>query len=188
MIIIMGLGNPGRKFGMNRHNVGFMCVDYLSRLWGIRLYRRNLVVIGQGTVESEDVVLVKPRTFMNNSGVAVQYLISRFGVSKDDFLVIYDEMDLPLGRIRIRPEGSAAGHNGMKSIISVLDSQRCARIRIGIGRPDSSKDDIGYVLGSFTKQENDVVERSVARVAQAIGILLVDGIEDAMNQFNQESS
>ena len=163
-------------------------MDHLSRLWGVRLYRRNLVTMGQGIVAGQEVVLVKPRTFMNNSGVAAQYLISRFGVSQDDFMIIYDEMDLPLGRIRIRPEGSAAGHNGMRSIISVLDSQRCARIRVGIGRPHTSQGDIGYVLGSFTKQENDVVQRSVDRVAQAVGVFLADGINEAMNQFNQESS
>ena len=189
MLLIVGLGNPGPRYRCTRHNVGFRCVDLMARKWGIRQSeRRAKAVFGRGNYAGKDIVLAKPRTFMNNSGEGVAYLLARFAATPADLVVIYDEMDLPLGRIRIRPEGSAAGHNGMRSIISVLDSQLCARIRVGIGRPHTSQDEIGYVLGSFTKQENDVVQRSVDRVAQAVGVFLADGINEAMNQFNQESA
>ena len=189
MLIIVGLGNPGRKFANNRHNVGFMCIDHLARRWSVRLsQRRRFAVLGQGKLEGQEVVLAKPRTFMNLSGDAIRYLLSRFGATQEELLIIYDEMDLPLGRIRIRPEGSTAGHNGMKSIISVLDSQDFARVRVGVGRPADNQDEVSYVLGAFSKEEGNLVRETVDRVAEAVAVLLTDGIQQAMNKFNQEPS
>ncbi len=189
MLIIVGLGNPGRKFASNRHNVGFMCVDHLARRWGVRLaHRRRHAILGQGELEGREVVMAKPRTFVNRSGDAVRYLLSRFGASQEELLIIYDEMDLPLGRIRIRPEGSAAGHNGMKSIISALGTQNFARVRVGVGRPADDQDEVSHVLGAFSKEEANLVREAVDRVAEAVAVLLTDGIQQAMNQFNQEPS
>ena len=129
MKLIVGLGNPGERHARSRHNVGFMCLDDIGSRSGIRFSdRRSTVVIGQGTIEGEQVALAKPRTFMNNSGEALSYLTTRFPVSHSDLLIVYDDMDLPLGRIRIRPTGSAGGHRGMESIIAALRSRDIPRV------------------------------------------------------------
>ncbi len=188
MLLIVGLGNPGREYARSRHNVGFMCVDFMARRWGIRLsQRRHLVVLGLGEVEGQEVVLAKPRTYVNRSGDAVRYLFSRFSADNDNLLVIYDDMDLPPGRIRIRPQGGAAGHNGVKSIIAELGSQQFARVRVGIGRPANPQNDVSYVLGHFSKEQREVLKVALDRVADALVILLTEGMDQAMNRFNQEA-
>ena len=191
MKIIIGLGNPGRKFNHSRHNVGFESIDHMARKWGIKLAeRRRKAVLGQGQLLRSpgaadlSVVLAKPRTFMNHSGEGVQYLLARFATTPDDLAVIYDDMDLPLGRIRIRPGGSAAGHNGIKSIIAALSTQEFPRLRVGIGTAPEGLDGMDYVLGHFSPQERLVVEKSVATVAEAMACLIEEGIQTAMNKFN----
>ena len=189
MFLIVGLGNPGRKYARSRHNVGFICVDHMARRWGIKIsQRRPLVLLGLGKVEGQEVVLAKPRTYVNRCGDALRYLFSRFNITKDDLLVIYDEMDLPPRRIRIRRQGGAAGHNGVNSIIATLESKEFTRVRVGIGRPTNSQDEVSYVLGHFPKQEGDVVKRVLDVVTDAVEVLLSQGVEQAMNQFNQEPS
>ena len=185
MKLIVGLGNPGRKFSHSRHNVGFECVTYLAGKWGIKVAeRRTKVVLGQGRVADRPVVLARPRTFMNRSGEGVEYLLSRFATTPQDLVIIYDDMDLPLGKIRIRPGGSAAGHKGIKSIIAQLSTQEFPRVRVGIGSPPADVDGMDYVLSPFTRQERPFIEKAVRDVGEAVSSLLQEGIEAAMNRFN----
>ena len=186
MHIIVGLGNPGPKYRCSRHNIGFRCIDLMARQWDIRLSeRRAKAVLGRGAHWEQEVVLAKPRTFMNNSGEAVAYLLTRFGARPADLVVIYDEMDLPVGKLRIRPSGSAAGHNGMWSIIAALGTQEFPRVRVGIGHPRLEQHQvISHVLASFSADESAVIARTVERVVEAVDCLLAEGITAAMNQFN----
>ena len=186
MKFIVGLGNPGRGFSHSRHNVGYRCVDYMARRWGITLAeRRAKVVLGQGHVGRFSVVLSKPRTFMNKSGEGVAYLLTRFASTPADLLIIYDDMDLPLGTVRIRPRGGAAGHNGIKSIVAALGTEEFPRLRVGIGKPPDGQEGMDYVLGSFSPHEEPVVRDAVMRVAEAVDHLLEEGIQAAMNSANR---
>lgn len=188
MKLIVGLGNPGKAYAKNRHNVGFHCMDRLAGEHRIPVKERRLrlkpvkAVFGRGEVEGTPVVLAKPRTFMNLSGKAVAQLVRRFGVAPDDLIVIHDDMDLPPGKIRIRPGGSAGGHKGVASIIDFLGTEEFARVRIGIGRPDG--DEVSYVLGNFNPEERDTVSEAVKQAAEAVRCILTDGIDAAMNRYN----
>ena len=183
MKLIVGLGNPGKAYASNRHNVGFQCVDYFARKHGIAIRERKArAKVGLGEVAEKGVVLAKPRTFMNLSGQAVSRLVRQFNVPLEDLVVICDDLDLPLGRVRIRQRGGSAGHKGMESIIDSLGSQDFPRIRVGIGRPDG--DEVSYVLSDFTAEERDVVREAMADVADALYCILTEGIEAAMNRYN----
>lgn len=185
MKLVVGLGNPGQKYARSRHNVGFQCIDAISRNAGITMSdRRQLAVIGQGRLDGEEVVLAKPRTFMNHSGEAVSYLISRFHTTIQDLLVIYDDMDLPLGKIRIRPSGSAGGHRGVESIIGAMKSNDFARIRVGVGRPTPGMSEVGFVLGTFNAQENALIEEVVDTVRNVVVDVIGHDLDWAMNQYN----
>lgn len=185
MKVIVGLGNPGDRYRHTRHNVGFSCIDLIARRWGIDVKeRRAKVVLGRGRFGEREVVLAKPRTFMNNSGEAVEYLVARFGVKPRDVVVIYDEMDLPLGKMRIRPSGSPAGHNGIRSIIGSLRTQEFPRIRVGIGHPDLRGGQVSHVLNRFSDEEALEIARVVTQVAEAVDCLLEENITVAMNRFN----
>ena len=187
MRLIVGLGNPGVRFRSSRHNVGFRCVDFLAEEWDIPVKdRRAKAMLGEGYRFAEEVVLAKPRTFMNSSGEGIAYLLARFRARPQDLVVIYDEMELPLGRLRIRTQGSDGGHNGMKSIISVLGTQDFPRIRVGIGPPAEGESSIPHVLGQFPSEEEPVVAGAVGRVAAAVASILEDGIDAAMSQFNRQ--
>lgn len=187
MRLIVGLGNPGVRFRSSRHNVGFRCVDLLAEEWDIPVKdRRSKAMLGEGYRSAEEVVLAKPRTFMNSSGEGIAYLLARFRARPQDLVVIYDEMELPLGRLRIRTQGSDGGHNGMKSIISVLGTQDFPRIRVGIGPPAEGESSIPHVLGQFSSEEEPVVAGAVGRVAAAVASILEDGIDVAMSQFNRQ--
>ncbi len=189
MKLIVGLGNLGKAYAGNRHNVGFQCIDRLASEHGIPVKERRLrlkplrAVFGRGDVEGTPVVLAKPRTFMNISGRAVAQLARRFNVAPDDLIVIHDDMDLPLGKIRIRRGGSAGGHKGVASVIDSLGTEDFARVRIGIGRPPDG-DEVSYVLGDFTAEERDIVTEAVGQAAEAIRCIISDGIEAAMNRYN----
>ena len=187
--IIVGLGNPGPRYAGTRHNVGFACIDRLAKQWDIPLSdRRQHAALGQGEVAGAPVVLAKPRTFMNNSGEAVRYLLARFRAQPSDLVIIYDEMDLPLGIIRLRPRGGAAGHQGMASIINVLGANKFPRVRVGIGKPETADDWVRYVLEPFTQDELKKVDDVVDRVAASVDSLIKDGIDRAMNRFNTTPS
>jgi len=193
MKLIIGLGNPGRKYARSRHNIGFMCLNRFARKHGIRFDRRQgKSRIGSGEVAGSEVVLARPQTFMNLSGQAVNRLVKKFKVGLDDIIVIYDDLDLPPGKIRIRPGGSSAGHKGIESIIAHLGSADFVRIRVGIGRPNTSEggravseaDIIDFVLSEFTPIEKRIMRRVIPQVSEAILCLLTEGAIAAMNRFN----
>jgi PTH1 family peptidyl-tRNA hydrolase len=185
MLIVVGLGNPGAQFTASRHNVGFRFIDLLARKNEIRLNdRRSKAVIGQGHIYGHEVVLAKPRTFMNNSGEGVEYLLARFGGRPTDLLVVYDEMALPTGRIRLRPQGSHAGHNGIRSIISSVQTEEFPRLRIGVGQPGQGEPSIPHVLGKFSKEEEPLITQSVQDAVRAVQCMLKYNIDIAMNRYN----
>ncbi len=193
MNLIVGLGNPGRTYAHNRHNIGFRCINYLAKQYSIAVKRnRCQAQIGEGKIAGVEVLLAKPKTYVNESGKAVIQLLRKYNIASEDLLVIYDDLDLPLGKIRIRQGGSAGGHKGIKSIISVLDSQDFSRIKVGIGRPigeagaplNDEDAIVGYVLSDFTSQEVKLIKPAIITVAEAISCILTDGMIAAMNKFN----
>lgn len=184
MRLIVGLGNPGREYEASRHNVGFRCLDELAARHHIDLSRRAFKsLVGSGDIAGERVILAKPQTYMNLSGEAVAPLARYYGIPLEHLLVIYDDMDLPLGRIRLRERGSSGGHNGLNSIIAHVGSDQFPRLRIGIGRPlrATARD---FVLSRFDKEEEAIAEESVKRAADAVEMVLREGIAAAMNTFN----
>jgi len=189
--LIIGLGNPGRGYANNRHNIGFMCLNHFAKTQGIRFDKKQgQARIGSGEVAGSQVVLAKPQTYMNLSGQSVSRLVKRFNINLSDLLVIHDDLDLPLGKIRIRQGGSSGGHKGINSIIYCLDSQDFLRLRVGIGRPIedagevSESDIIAYVLSDLTTEEKQVITQVVPRVSEAILCLLTEGFVAAMNKYN----
>ncbi len=188
MKLIVGLGNPGRAYAGSRHNVGFDCLSLFARQQRIKFGRvMSKARVGIGEVEGREIILAKPRTFINLSGKVVAALIRRFEVAPSELLVIYDDLDLPLGKIRIRRHGGAGGHNGMKSIIAELGTEEFPRLRVGIAPPEGDPQSLKtpeYVLGRFTPQEKARMAEVYPEVAQAIHCLIVEGIEAAMNKFN----
>ena len=183
--LIVGLGNPGNKYAENRHNIGFRLVDRVAGTSGVRVARKKRfhAEVGEGRIGAHRVVLAKPLTFMNDSGRAVQAIRHWYKVPTQHILVIYDDLDLPLGRIRLRQGGSSGGHNGMRSTITALGSDGFARLRVGIGRPTRG-DPIDYVLSDFTRDEEPVVGRLCDRVDEIVLRYLDDGIKAAMNEYN----
>ena len=182
-LLIVGLGNPGPRFHGTRHNIGFHVVDLLAEKWGIAVNeRRPKAVLGRGEYKGHPVVLAKPRTFMNNSGEAVANLLTRFGSRQSDLLIIYDEMALPLGKLRLRPDGSDAGHNGMRSIISAGGGINFPRLRIGIGSPETGS--VDHVLGGFSDEEQELADETATRAMAVVECLLLENIDVAMNRFN----
>ena len=189
MMVVVGLGNPGRTYAPTRHNAGAQCLEHLAATWDIPLQRRGLhALLGQGRVHGEEVVLARPRSYMNLSGEAVAYLVNRFRITPRQLLLLYDDMDLPLGSIRLRPRGGPGGHRGVGSAIDVLNTQELPRLRVGIGRPPTGVDEVVYVLGAFTPEEEGVMRGVRERVAQAVGYVLSQGLEAAMNRFNAAAS
>ena len=185
-LLVVGLGNPGARYRDTRHNVGFDCIDRLAERWNVPIKdRRRTTALGQGYHEGRPVVLAKPRTFMNLSGESVGYLLARFGGRPGDLIIVYDEMALPLGRIRLRARGSDAGHNGIKDIIRTVHTVDFPRLRIGIGGPGMSGS-VDHVLGRFSDDERPAVNDAVLRAAEAVECLLMEGINIAMNRYNTD--
>ena len=193
MKLIVGLGNPGRIYIHNRHNIGFMCLSHFAKTQGIRFDKKQgQARTGMGKVAGDKVVLARPQTGMNLSGHSVSRLVRRFNINLDDLIVIHDDLDLPLSRIRVRQGGSSGGHKGIDSIITYLRNQEFLRIRVGIGRPmtvESSaktKEDevIAYVLSEFTPAEKKTIAQVIPEVSQAILCLLSEGLAAAMNKYN----
>jgi len=193
MKLIVGLGNPGREYEKNRHNIGFMCLNHFARTQGIRFDKKQgKARIGTGEVTGVKVVLARPQTYMNRSGESVSRLVKRYDIDLDDLLVIHDDLDLPLGKLRLRQGGGSGGHKGIESIISCLGSQDFIRLRVGIGRPVatgggneiSDADIIDYVLSDFSAQERRIVTKVIPRVSEAIYCLLTEGLIASMNKYN----
>lgn len=186
MKLIVGLGNPGKEFAANRHNLGFRCINHLAKAHGIGVDKRQCQAqLGQGRIAGVPVVLAKPKTYMNLSGQAVHSMMERFKARREDLVVIHDDLDLPLGRIRIYANGGPGGHKGVESIIAALGSRDFVRIRVGVGRPPAGMDPVDFVLLDFTPAERPIVEEAIARVGEAVPFILSEGLSAAMNRFNQ---
>ena len=183
MRMIVGLGNPGRAYAHTRHNVGFDILDRFAKRRGIRILRRqSRALVGSFETGGEQILLVKPQTFMNESGQAVADLARKYHLEPTDVLVVYDDIDLPLGKLRIRTRGSSGGHKGMRSIISHLHSEDFPRMRIGIGRAGEA---IDHVLSRFNSRERAIIDVTMQRAVDALEMILEEGLEAAMNQYNR---
>ena len=188
MYIIAGLGNPGRKYENTRHNLGFITIDRLAEKCGIEIKKSKFKsLIGEGVVSGEKVVFLKPQTFMNNSGEAIREALRFYKVQLSNLLVIYDDIDIPMGDIRIRMGGSAGTHNGMKSIVYHLMDDHFPRIRIGIGKGNKSDDIIDYVLGGFSGDEVKPLEEACDNAVEAIICYIEKGIDASMNRYNKKN-
>jgi peptidyl-tRNA hydrolase, PTH1 family len=185
--LIVGLGNPGPGYARHRHNVGFMVVDRFAARHGFRFGKREAnALVATGTFDGEPLALAKPQAFMNRSGEPVRALVRRYTRGPADLIVVYDEMDLPLGRLRIRKEGSHGGHNGMRDVIAALGTQDVVRVRLGVGRPPGG-DSVDHVLSPFTPDERPVVDAMIDAGVAALESILRDGVDAAMNLFNRTS-
>jgi peptidyl-tRNA hydrolase, PTH1 family len=182
--LIVGLGNPGAKYDGTRHNIGFVVVDELARSWQIPMPETKKFhgQLGEGTIAGRKVRLLKPTTYMNNSGQSIRAVLDWYKLTPGSVLVVYDDMDLPVGRLRLRQSGSAGGQNGMKSTIAHLGTQVFPRLRVGIG--SKNEDAITHVLGSFSPAEKALVQEVVQFSVSAVEMSLRDGVEKAMSLFN----
>lgn len=182
--LIVGLGNPGARYAHSRHNIGFLIAEGLARAHALDFARKRFnAQIAEGSVADQRILLAKPQTFMNSSGEAVGKLFAFYKIAPHDLLVIYDDLDLPLGKMRLRSRGSSGGHHGMESIIARVGTSDFPRLRVGIGRPNPDAD-IDHVLGNFEGDERVVMDETFARAVDAIDVWLTDGITAAMNRFN----
>ena len=193
MKLIVGLGNPGLVYARNRHNIGFMCLNYFARKHGIRFDRKQgQARTGTGESVGSKLILARPQTGMNLSGEAISRLVQKFKITLDDLIVIHDDLDLPPGKIRLSRGSSSGGHRGADSIINCLESQDFLRIRVGVGRPpviegaikDKEADIIDFVLSDFTPEENKIISHVIPEVSEAILCLISEGLTAAMNKFN----
>lgn len=186
MFLIVGLGNPGREYVGTRHNMGFEAIDAICSKYNIEMNKeKHRAIIGEGRIGGEKVMLVKPQTYMNLSGESVREIADFYKLEPEDVLVIYDDISLPTGKVRIREKGSAGGHNGIKNIIYQLQSEDFPRIKIGVGQdrhPDFDCKD--FVLGKFSKEETEILIPTVVRVAEAVECIIREDAKTAMNRYN----
>jgi len=187
--LIVGLGNPGIEYQFTPHNLGFLAIDRIAQQCGVEVRNRQCrALTARAVIGSEPVLLAKPETFMNLSGISVRELVAKHELRPEsDLIVIYDELDLPLGMIRIRQRGSSAGHNGMESLIGALGTQEFLRIRLGIAPDRKISDGVKYVLTPFRKKELKVVDEVLDTAAEAVNVILKEGPAAAMNRFNRKN-
>lgn len=186
LFVVIGLGNPGSKYENTRHNVGFDTIDVVSKKHNIAITKvKHKAVIGDGTIEGSKVILVKPQTFMNLSGESVREIIEWYKVPVKNIIILYDDIDLPVGKLRIRPKGSAGTHNGMKSIIYQIQSDDFPRIRIGVDKPPQGWDLANFVLSKFSSEERKYVEDAIENAVGAVETIIKSGVDNAMNRFNR---
>ena len=188
MYIIVGLGNPGKEYENTRHNAGFNSIDVLADKYNINIREaEHKALVGKGYIEGQKVILVKPQTYMNNSGEAVREITDYYKVDPEsELIVLYDDISLPVGALRIRDKGSAGGHNGIKSIIQHLGTQVFLRIKVGVGDKNPNMDLVNHVLGHFDKDDSAVMKESFTKAAEAAVMMLGGDIERAMNIYNQK--
>jgi len=186
MKIIAGLGNPGREYAGTRHNIGFSVIEQLADQYNISMTeKKHKAVYGRGRIEGEKVILLEPQTYINLSGESILDAVQYYKLDPEqDLLVIYDDIDLEAGRLRIRAKGSAGGHNGVKNIIANLGTQIFPRIRVGVGAKPKGWDLVDHVLGRFSREELPLIEEGKKAACQAVGIIIGQGVEAAMNQMN----
>ncbi len=188
--LLVGLGNPEPKYDHTRHNIGFEVVDYLADKWGFTWQKNskfNALFTEGFTPDRQKVKLLKPLTYMNKSGQSVRAVLDWYKLTAEDILVIYDDMDLPFGRLRMRLSGSAGGHNGMRSIISHVGGKNFPRLRLGIGKSGHKDATVGHVLGKFSSSEKKVIVDLMKLSEEAIVLGLKDGVEKSMSYYNQKS-
>ncbi len=186
MKLIVGLGNPGPEYVLTPHNLGFLAVDYLAESWGTKVVRREgRALTGRAVFGGEETLLAKPQTFMNLSGLAVQQLLKKYSLEPEDLTVLTDDLDLPLGMIRVRWRGTAGGHNGLKSLIGEIQTDRFVRIRMGVGPEREVEDSTEYLLGRFGNAEREEIAPMLDLAADAVELILREGSEKAMNRFNR---
>lgn len=185
LFAVIGLGNPGNKYRGTRHNVGFDTIDCLAFKNNVTVNKiKHKALYGETRMGNQKVILVKPQTYMNRSGECVLEIFNFYKIPIENFIVIYDDVDIPFGTLRIRPKGSAGSHNGMKSIIYQLQSDNFPRIRIGIGKPDGNQDLADFVLSGFDKEERKIIDDTIERAAMAVEKIITSGVNRAMNEYN----
>ena len=183
MFLIVGLGNPEEKYNNTRHNIGFEAVDYIADKYNIDINRKKFKgVYGEGFIGNEKVILMKPTTYMNLSGECIREVIDFYKLSNEDILVIYDDISLDIGRLRIREKGSAGGHNGIKSIIQNLGGDKFPRVKVGVGQPKDNL--VNHVLGKFSKEDREHIEKVIPVVSDAIVEIVKNDAKESMNKFN----
>ena len=188
MKLIVGLGNPGIEYQFTPHNIGFLVIDRIAEQHKVRVSNRHCQALtGRMTIGSEAVLLAKPETFMNLSGMSVRELVAKHEIAVEkDLIVVYDELDLPLGRLRVKPSGSSAGHKGMESILGALGTREITRVRVGIAPDREVKDGARYVLSQIKKSQYAAFDEVLDRAAAAVEVIVNDGVAVAMNRFNRK--
>lgn len=186
MFVVVGLGNPGKKYENTRHNVGFMVIDAMAEKYGISITeKKHKALCGMGMIEGEKVLLIKPQTYMNLSGESVRSILDFYKIDpEEDLLIIYDDISLAPGNIRIRKKGSAGGHNGIKSIIAHAGTQNFMRIKVGVGEKPTGWDLADYVLGRFSQEDNSKIQNIMSDIIMATTLLVRKDVDKAMNDFN----
>lgn len=185
LFIVAGLGNPGSKFENTRHNAGFEAIDILAAKYGIKVSKlKHKAYTGEGKIDGTRVLLVKPQTFMNLSGESIREIVEWYKIPMQSLILVYDDVDLPAGRIRVRPRGSSGTHNGMKSVIYQLQSDDFPRVRIGIGNAPEGWDLVDYVIGRYGPEERKLMDDSISRAAAAAAAIVTSGVEAAMSVYN----
>ena len=185
MYLIVGLGNPEEDYSKTRHNMGFNVINKIAKKYTIEINKKKFdSLYGEGIIENEKVILLKPQTYMNLSGKAIIQVVNFYKIPLENICVIYDDMDIEPGIIKIRKKGGAGSHNGMKSVVAELNSEDFARIRVGIGTPKFKDDSINYVIGAIPEEEVKVLDEGTTKAADAMISILKDGIDNAMNKFN----
>ena len=188
MYLVAGLGNPGEEYALTPHNLGFLTVDRLAEQHGIRVTRKDShALIGVGEIDGREVMLAKPQTFMNLSGTSLAPLMEKHGIELGQLLIVYDELDLPWGTLRIKPKGSAAGHNGMKSAIQSLKTSEIARVRLGIHPSHLIKDGAEFVLAPFKRSQTKELDDFIGLAADAVRSVIAEGVEKSMTKFNRRA-
>ncbi len=189
MYIIVGLGNPGKQYEHTRHNVGFEVIDRLAEKHDILMTeRKHRAICGKGLIGGQKVMLVKPQTFMNLSGESVKSAVDFYQIGTDELIVVYDDVSLSPGQLRIRRSGSAGGHNGIKNIIAQLGTQEFPRVKVGVGEKPDRMDLADYVLSHFSKGEWEMMEDAFKEAADAVEVMIADGADAAMNRFNAKKN
>lgn len=187
MYIIVGLGNPTREYAGTRHNIGFDVITKIAEDNNIKLdFKKHKAICGKGYIEGEKVILAQPQTYMNLSGESVRELMDFYKISEEELIIIYDDISLDVGQLRIRTKGSAGGHNGIKSIINHLGGQDFPRIKVGVGDKPKGWDLADYVLGHFKGEEQDLIREAITKASNACNCIITNGINKAMNQYNKK--
>lgn len=183
MILIVGLGNPGKQYEKTRHNIGFDVIDYMANKYNIDVNREKFKgICGEGFIENKKVILLKPLTYMNLSGESIREFANFYKLEDDEIIVVYDDISLDIGRLRIREKGSAGGHNGIKSIIQNLGGDKFPRVKVGVGQPKDNL--VNHVLGKFSKEDREHIEKVIPVVSDAIVEIVRNDAKESMNKFN----